>query len=146
MFFCPSTPSRGISGPSPFSQGLPPTGYFVLGFPTSSSWVREHCLYFNFALFLLKLMITPSVFCYHLYFVLCLVAQSYPTLYDPMDCSPQSSSIHGIIWARILQWVAISFSRGSSQPQEPNLLLLHLLHGQADSSPFVPSIKGLRAI
>ena len=43
--------------------------------------------------------------------------QSYPTLYDPMDCSPPSSSIHGIIWARILQWVAISFSRGSSQPR-----------------------------
>ena len=37
MFFCPSTPSRGISGPSPFSQGLPPTGYFVLGFPTPLS-------------------------------------------------------------------------------------------------------------
>ena len=34
MFFCPGTSSRGISGPSPFSQGLPPTGYFVPGFPT----------------------------------------------------------------------------------------------------------------
>ena len=33
---------------------------------------------------------------------------------DPMDCSPPGSSIHGILQARILEWVAISFSRGSS--------------------------------
>ena len=38
------------------------------------------------------------------------VAQSYPTLCDPMDCSPPMSSVHGILQARILEWVAISFS------------------------------------
>ena len=42
--------------------------------------------------------------------------QSCPTLYDPMGCSPQGSSVHGILQARILEWVAISFTRGSSQP------------------------------
>ena len=42
------------------------------------------------------------------------VAQSCPTLCDPMDCSLPGSSIHGILQARILEWVAISFSRGSS--------------------------------
>ena len=42
------------------------------------------------------------------------VTQSCPTLYDPMDCSPPGSSVHGISQARILKWVAISFSRGSS--------------------------------
>ena len=42
------------------------------------------------------------------------VAQSCPTLGDPMDCSPPGSSVHGIFQARILEWVAISFSRGSS--------------------------------
>ena len=42
------------------------------------------------------------------------VSQSCPTLCDPMDCSLQCSSIHGIIQARVLEWVAISFSRGSS--------------------------------
>ena len=42
------------------------------------------------------------------------VAQSCPTLCDPMDCSPPGSSVHGILQARILEWVAISFSRGSS--------------------------------
>ena len=44
-----------------------------------------------------------------------LVAQSYPTLCEPMDCSPPGSSAHGIFQARILEWVAMSFSRGSSQ-------------------------------
>ena len=45
------------------------------------------------------------------------VTQSCPTLCDPMDCSPPGSSVHGILQARILEWVAISFSRGSSQPR-----------------------------
>ena len=36
--------------------------------------------------------------------------QSYPTLCDPMDSSPLGSSVHGIFQARILEWVAISFS------------------------------------
>ena len=44
-----------------------------------------------------------------------LVAQSCPTLYDPMECSPPGSSVHDIFQARILEWVIISFSRGSSQ-------------------------------
>ena len=45
-----------------------------------------------------------------------LVAQLYPALCNPMDCSPPGSSVHGILQARILEWVAISFSRGSSWP------------------------------
>ena len=43
-------------------------------------------------------------------------AQSCPTLCDPMDCSPPGSSVHGSFQARILEWVAISFSRGYSNP------------------------------
>ena len=46
------------------------------------------------------------------------VAQSCLTLCDPMDCSLTGSSIHGIFQARILEWVAISFSRRSSQPRD----------------------------
>ena len=38
------------------------------------------------------------------------VAQSYPTLSDPMDCSLPGSSIHGIFQARVLEWGAIPFS------------------------------------
>ena len=41
--------------------------------------------------------------------------QSCPALCDPMDCSPPGCSVHGLLQARILEWVAISFSRGSSQ-------------------------------
>ena len=46
------------------------------------------------------------------------MAKMYSTLRDPMDCSPTGSSVHGISQARILEWVAISFSRGSSQPRD----------------------------
>ena len=46
------------------------------------------------------------------------VTQSCPTLCDPMDCSPPGSSVHGILQARVLEGVAISFSRGSSQPRD----------------------------
>ena len=42
--------------------------------------------------------------------------QSCPTLCNPVGCSPPGSSVHGISQARILEWVAISFSKGSSQP------------------------------
>ena len=46
------------------------------------------------------------------------VAQSCPTLCDSVDCSPPGSSIHGILQAKILEWVAISFSRISSRSRD----------------------------
>ena len=46
------------------------------------------------------------------------IAQSCPTLCDPMDYSLSDSSVHGIFQASVLEWVAISFSRGSSQPRD----------------------------
>ena len=46
------------------------------------------------------------------------VTQSCPTLCDLIDCSLTGFSIHGIFQARILEWVAISFSRRSSQPRD----------------------------
>ena len=55
--------------------------------------------------------------------VLCLVAQSCPTLWDPMDCSLPGFLVHGDSQARILEWVAMPSSRGSSQ--ESNQILLH---------------------
>ena len=57
-----------------------------------------------------------------------LVAQSCPTLSEPMDCSPPGPSVHGILQARILEWVAMSSSK--DLPQGSNL---GLLHWQADS-------------
>ena len=60
-----------------------------------------------------------------------LVTQSCPTLCDSMDCTLSCSSVHGILQARVLEWVAMSFSRGSSwlgfEPRSPTL--------QADSLP-----------
>ena len=46
------------------------------------------------------------------------VAQSCPTLCDPVNCSPPDSSVRGILQAMVLEWVAISFPRGSSQPRD----------------------------
>ena len=46
------------------------------------------------------------------------VSRSVVTLCDPMDCRPPGSSVHGILQARILERVAIPFSRGSSQPRD----------------------------
>ena len=46
------------------------------------------------------------------------VAQSCPILCDPMDCSLPDSSVHGIFQVRLLEWVAISFSRGASPSRD----------------------------
>ena len=56
-----------------------------------------------------------------------LVAQSCLTLCDPVDCSLPGSSVHGILQARILEWVALSSSRGSSRPRDP-ICISCLLH------------------
>ena len=65
------------------------------------------------------------------------VAQSCPALCDPKDCSTSDSSVHEILQARILEWVAIPFSRESSQPRiEPRSPTL-----QADSLPSEPPGK-----
>ena len=61
-------------------------------------------------------------------------AQSRPTLCDPMDCSSPGSSVHGIFPARLLEWVAISCSRGSSRPRDRTHVLC-LLHWQVGSLP-----------
>ena len=63
-----------------------------------------------------------------------LVTESCLTLCDPMGCSPPGSSVHGILQARILEWVAISFSRGSSQSRDR----AQVFHIAADSLPTEP--------
>jgi len=49
-----------------------------------------------------------------IYLYMCLVAQLYPIFCHPTNCSPPGSSVHGILQARILEWIAILFSRASS--------------------------------
>ena len=68
--------------------------------------------------------------------VLCLVAQSCPALCNPMDCSLPGSSAHGIFQARILEWAAISSSRGWIFPTQ--WLKPCILHWQAESLPMSP--------
>ena len=65
-----------------------------------------------------------------------LVTQSCLTLCDPVHCSLSGSSVYGILQGRILEWIAFSFSRGSSQPIEPRSASL-----QADSLLFKPPGK-----
>ena len=60
---------------------------------------------------------------YILFEVKGLVAQSSQTLWDPMDCSLPGVSVHRILQVRKLEWVAITFSRGSSPPRDQTLLL-----------------------
>ena len=59
---------------------------------------------------------SPDIFLKDVF--VCLVVQFCPTLSDFMDCSPPGSFIHGILQARILEWVAMPFSRGSSRPRD----------------------------
>ena len=70
-------------------------------------------------------------FCSFVYltYVLCCsrLLQSCLTIWDHMDCSPSGFSVHGILQARILEWVAVLSSKGSSQPS--------LLHWQQHSLP-----------
>ena len=62
------------------------------------------------------------------------VAQSCPTLSDPMDCSLPGSSVHGTFQARVLEWVAIAFS--ASGPGVP----------QIELTPHTPSTPGLSTV
>ena len=61
------------------------------------------------------------------------VVQSCATLCDLMDCSLPGPSVHGILQASILEWVAISFSRGSSRPRDQTHVSYKSLALQADS-------------
>ena len=67
--------------------------------------------------------------------------QSCPALCNSVDYSLLGSSLHGILHARILEWVAISFYRGIFPTQGSNPHLLRLLHWQAGSLPLVPPGK-----
>ena len=56
--------------------------------------------------------------------IVVMTSQRIPTLCDPMDCSPPGSSVHGILQARILEWVAIPFSKGMDLP-DPYIEITH---------------------
>ena len=69
-----------------------------------------------------KVKRTYTSVCVSLCACVCSVTQLCSTLCDHMDCSPPDSSVHGILQARILEWVATSFSRASSEPRDQTCL------------------------
>ena len=90
----------------PFPLHRLPSRCRLSGFPDLTS----HALIFFQAISaLIPVNILPVIL-----FVLCLVARLCPALCDAMDCSLPGSSVHGILQARILEWVAMPSSRGSS--------------------------------
>ena len=52
----------------------------------------------------------------------CVYGESCPTVCDPVDCSPPGPSVHGILQASLLEWVAISYYKRSSQPRDWTLV------------------------
>ena len=79
-----------------FTNIFPPTNAFFFSF-SSTNYMFFLCLIFTL---ILCVCVCACV----------LIAQLCPTLCDPMDCSPRGFSVHGILQARVLEWVAISFS------------------------------------
>jgi len=71
----------------------------------------------------------------------CTCSLSHVLLCDPMDCSPPGSSVHGISQKRVLEWVAISFSNGSSQPRDRTQVPWGSCIGRRDSLPLSPLEK-----
>ena len=138
---CPSLSPRVCSNPCPLSRWCHPTISSSVApfyscpqsFPSSGSFPMSRlfatiplCLHYFFYSYLFSLEIHLSdlystVFgIWLLWLVKVLVAQSCSTLCNPRDCSLPGSSVHGIFQARILEWVAILFCRGSSQPRNWN--------------------------
>ena len=100
-----------------------PLGFLV--YRVSSNFIQEYLSFskqFSNWVCTLMTMLQPGSFpirlnLSHQYILVVLdglIVKSCPTLCDPMNCSPPASSIHGILQARILEWVAISCSRGPS--------------------------------
>ena len=93
------------------------------GFLISPCCSLELCIHMGLSFLFSFALRFPS---FHSYFVrpphsaifLFCISFSWGWSCNPMDCSPSGSSIRGILQARILEWVAISFSRGSSQPRD----------------------------
>ena len=92
--------------------------------------------------------VVKLVYQVYIIIVCCLVAKSCPTLWDPMDCSPQGSFVHGISQARILEWVATCFSRGLPSPRDQTRVscvgrqvLYHWVIREAILSLYLTTIK-----
>ena len=79
-------------------------------------------LYIDFYIFLNNKYMCINILIHIYIYTHIRIAQPCPTLCNPMDCSLPGSSVHGIFQARILERIAISYSRESSQPKDQTLL------------------------
>ena len=92
-------------------------------------WISNKVLLYNtgnYILYLVINIIEKNIYIYRSHFAIhqkvkVLIAQLCSTLCNPMDCSPPGS-VHGILQSRILEWVAIPFSKGFSQPRDGTLV------------------------
>ena len=71
--------------------------------------------------FLRNISVTKNLFALYLY--ACVLLQSFPTFCDPVDCQPPGFSAYRIFQERILEWVVLPSSRGSSQPRDRSVSL-----------------------
>ena len=85
-----------------------------------------------------------AVFCHPAYLTLVQSIQLCPTFCNPMDCSPPDSSVHGIFQVRILEWIAIFFSRGSSWSKDETHIYWVSCFGRRILLPLAPSMWNAR--
>ena len=111
----------------------------------SQTWLNDFLKTLKKSIFREEFIPGTSILVFLHFLCACMCAKSLqlcPTFCAPVDCSPPDSSVHRILQARILEWVALPSSRGSSWPrgsssQGSNPCLLCLLYWQASSLPLV---------
>ena len=93
------------------------TAYFPSAYPwysgSSNLWLNPPCWWVGVCFLTAEFW---KFFVYSVCCCCCWIAKSYPTLWDPMDCSPPGSSVHGILQAITLEWVAMSSSEDLPNP------------------------------
>ena len=123
-------PQSGMEPGLPAVEAESPNHWIIREFSKSILKKNTQCSEFvslksNFRIYSLLSRLPPSFpisitnsFWFICVCVCVLVAQSCPSLCNPVDCSPTGSSVHRFLQAKILEWVAISSSKGSSQPRD----------------------------
>ena len=117
---------------------------FHQAFPEHPVWddFPSPCLLFSTSVpcFFFQSVSTTYLF-YYVWKVKALVAQSCLTLYEPMDCSPPGFPVHRVLQARVLEWVAMLSSRGSSWPRDGTHISYASCVGRQVLLPLMPAGK-----
>ena len=108
-----------VAHQAPLSMGFPDQEYYSeLPFPAPSSALIQEKFPAEYVITSLGSPFLWGFFPYVMTFFVVLIAQSCPTLCNPMDCSPPGASVHGILQAILLEQIARLSSRGSSPPRD----------------------------